>query len=975
MHGPDAGEPPTGSLAGGLGNQGIGHFLSAGSMAGPVLESRSAAEDTDSHRHSRTVIATTSGIGNHGLAALQQRGQTASDGPLLSPAHQPHSSPPREPGSIRSTPNAGVPLDNATRTEMETGFGRDLARVRIHTDANAARSAASIHASAYTVGNHIYFGHKGFQPNDDGSKHLLAHELAHVLQQQQDGVTDPLAAGAHEDHADRAATQLLAGRTNVAVGPGTLVGVARKPDDETPVAPKRITGKQEGSGQAIKPIVLDGHAYSYIIWGEWQQGDNVEKFRERILGKWVTWRFKGITTPERQAVISYLKASRFVPFDTTQLTPGNSYSLPLEDAVVSRARVLSGEPAREKADKQAADEAGGEGAVKDTAKNGPGGVTASGEAPQKKEGSETGDPADPSGEKDFQVTSRPDVLADNPALAQMYINFLQRYAGVKAASPQPDKGLTRDQIKAMTDGNDRAKVVTDVFTQGWAEYQAAGGGDVITFGLMEETLFTQRARGNFTALHNQLEYSKEPEGLGLYKRGTILRYYDSSGQPIPKNVGGYRDPGYRTAAPPEQAARIPITDRGLLSVLQGIKNVTLDEQVLIYQAAKGHWDNKDLLYPAILDGWNGAKAVMDELHRQLEVVVVFLGISGVAAVLKRMQDPKAKGAGLLLEEMLKLSGKFFHFVFAAEVLQYLYSAGLELSKIQRGEGGELDALSKEHLNRAVVTMRELLTQLIAAGLTAAIVATAKSTAKTLSIPPKGGGGGLVPAPATRPAVGGSGGAAAAAPPPTPGFITPSLVPRPPEPLESRGGGTKEAPKEQDPTPESDTERRESDAERRARIARRPSDKSAPVQPGETPQQAKERTDKALRDFEKSGKTVDKITGEVQDHHVVSNKAPNSPAVRESIEILENARTSPEEPDLLTAKENRVDVEDHGDAHGENYHVIVRNRLKAAVAGKTPHTPDYREAVLSALRQIKLECQTKGTRLNLMTIKRNKGGMR
>jgi len=55
--------------------------------------------------------------------------------------------------------------------------------VRIHTDQAAAQSAQAIGAYAYTLGNHVVFGDKYFQPESQEGKHLLAHELTHVLQQ------------------------------------------------------------------------------------------------------------------------------------------------------------------------------------------------------------------------------------------------------------------------------------------------------------------------------------------------------------------------------------------------------------------------------------------------------------------------------------------------------------------------------------------------------------------------------------------------------------------------------------------------------------------------------------------------------------------------------------------------------------------------------------------------------------------------
>ncbi len=74
----------------------------------------------------------------------------------------------------------GSPLATGTRSFMESRFGQDFSHVRVHTDHQAAESAAKIHARAYTAGSNIVFGH-GEHPN--GDKHLLAHELTHVVQQ------------------------------------------------------------------------------------------------------------------------------------------------------------------------------------------------------------------------------------------------------------------------------------------------------------------------------------------------------------------------------------------------------------------------------------------------------------------------------------------------------------------------------------------------------------------------------------------------------------------------------------------------------------------------------------------------------------------------------------------------------------------------------------------------------------------------
>jgi len=69
------------------------------------------------------------------------------------------------------------------RAFFEPRFRHDFSRVRVHRDAPAARSARDVSAQAYTVGHHVVFGRNRFQPGDSDGRELLAHELAHVVQQ------------------------------------------------------------------------------------------------------------------------------------------------------------------------------------------------------------------------------------------------------------------------------------------------------------------------------------------------------------------------------------------------------------------------------------------------------------------------------------------------------------------------------------------------------------------------------------------------------------------------------------------------------------------------------------------------------------------------------------------------------------------------------------------------------------------------
>jgi hypothetical protein len=84
--------------------------------------------------------------------------------------------------STRLVPDSGRALDAATRAFMEPRFGASMASVRIHDDAEAAQNAQRLSARAYTIGEHVVFGAGQYQPDRVAGRHLIAHELAHVMQ-------------------------------------------------------------------------------------------------------------------------------------------------------------------------------------------------------------------------------------------------------------------------------------------------------------------------------------------------------------------------------------------------------------------------------------------------------------------------------------------------------------------------------------------------------------------------------------------------------------------------------------------------------------------------------------------------------------------------------------------------------------------------------------------------------------------------
>lgn len=132
----------------------------------------------------------------------------------------------------------GSPLDAATRTAMEQRFGHDFRDVRIHTDHRAAQSARAVDAAAYVVGRHVVFGEGQYRPTTAAGTSLLAHELAHAVQQRGAGrggqsLSIGSASSPLEREADAAAHDALRGRA-----PKLQAGV-----EQVPVIRRQCGGK------------------------------------------------------------------------------------------------------------------------------------------------------------------------------------------------------------------------------------------------------------------------------------------------------------------------------------------------------------------------------------------------------------------------------------------------------------------------------------------------------------------------------------------------------------------------------------------------------------------------------------------------------------------------------------------------------------------------------------------------------------
>ena len=141
----------------------------------------------------------------------------------------------------------GAPLDAGARSFLEERLGADFSDVRVHTGARADESARSIEAQAYTVGTDVVFRSGVYEPESPAGRHVLAHELAHVVQQKAGPVAGSPAPGGisvshpsdpFEQAAERSADAALAGgpASPVPASGGESVTAQRAGEEEEEMA-------------------------------------------------------------------------------------------------------------------------------------------------------------------------------------------------------------------------------------------------------------------------------------------------------------------------------------------------------------------------------------------------------------------------------------------------------------------------------------------------------------------------------------------------------------------------------------------------------------------------------------------------------------------------------------------------------------------------------------------------------------------
>ncbi|WP_222928165.1 DUF4157 domain-containing protein [Luteimonas viscosa] len=118
----------------------------------------------------------------------------------------PRSEPAADVRRVLSRPAEALP--GPLNTDLARHYGRDFADVRIHADAEAGAAALAVGAEAFTVGHDIVFAPGAYRPASADGRRLVAHEAAHVMQQDaQAATTGPLRVDAQDSAAERDAAR------------------------------------------------------------------------------------------------------------------------------------------------------------------------------------------------------------------------------------------------------------------------------------------------------------------------------------------------------------------------------------------------------------------------------------------------------------------------------------------------------------------------------------------------------------------------------------------------------------------------------------------------------------------------------------------------------------------------------------------------------------------------------------------------
>ncbi|HEX8390780.1 MAG TPA: DUF4157 domain-containing protein, partial [Longimicrobium sp.] len=581
---------------------------------------------------------------------------------------------------------AGSPLDPGVRAEMEGRFGHGFGDVRVHADGAAAESARAVSAHAYTVGRQIVFGAGRYAPGTPSGDRLIAHELAHVVQQRGSApaIQHQLEIGAVDDPAEREA-EAAADRAMAGWGPAGLgAHPLRLARQVPPGAPARPSAPAAARMYSIPfhGTVRDSLVIFLRRSTTPQEAERIATQVMDSIGSYTLEGRRGLSRAEFEAGAPphFSLDPRLSGIITAGLglRPGDMGGL------VEQARVAdAGLTAREQTDS----------------------LSAARTAPPSREETRGGrEPATPTA-GDWSVLTE-------PALAAMYLQFLEHFAAFTIAPHQgaAADGLTVPELMGIVGSNRRLFHLTDLFTQGVREFRAAGGTDPAHFQRLEERIFEQFVWGNPNAARNRLRIGTgwpEERVLGIVDRQGGMLWYDDQAAALPTPVGLlFRDDGYIGARQfPGGLNVAAVDDPALRMFLNIIRQQMGDPTRAVARAAAVYFDQVEAVNSRVRRGLPAQ--VLQSFEDMLPFFIGFLAGHGLSTLLMRSASPPLAATGLALKGLLTAAGYLMEIDFAGTALQRLLDAANHLSRVETGADGRTTTLSRAHLDAAANPIRQM----------------------------------------------------------------------------------------------------------------------------------------------------------------------------------------------------------------------------------------------------------------------------
>jgi hypothetical protein len=158
--------------------------------------------------------------------------------------------------AIQSKRGGGATLDSGAKKGMEQAMGKDFSDVRVHSDSDADSLSRSVQAKAFTTGKDIFFRSGEYQPGSTEGNKLLAHELTHVVQQQNAPPAQKLEVSHPEDASERQASQVadtISAKAATAAAPS--VGRAEEDEQVARAAPPASPVEEEVPEEEAAPTL------------------------------------------------------------------------------------------------------------------------------------------------------------------------------------------------------------------------------------------------------------------------------------------------------------------------------------------------------------------------------------------------------------------------------------------------------------------------------------------------------------------------------------------------------------------------------------------------------------------------------------------------------------------------------------------------------------------------------------------------